>query len=293
MSFPVDGRLALACALVLLSVVPSLAQSQDIAPADSEALGTDAEPLDLSKLDPAIDWSVLSRDANSFTDFEGKAITIVPTSRETTAKWNRTENRDGSSAVTVNRAVPTVWDTKVGMDFGLAPAPSPLMTPDRLLAGSTADQSSGVAWARTTAPGLDLPIGWDKASLDARFDPVQEQSKFGSRFSRSLPLGEEISVTMESGFAVTHLRAQPLPHEMSGGDTINVLDTDRLAKLNFLATGTSIGAGSRKSSVDDVWLNSLSAEQKLFGGVSITGTLSETPDGETNKSLTAGFKRNW
>jgi hypothetical protein len=189
--------------------------------------------------------------------------------------------------------LPTVWDTRVGVDFGLAPAPSPLTTPERLLAGTHADESRGVAWARTTAPGLDLPLGWDKTSLDARFDPLQEQSRFGSRFSRSLPLGEEMSVTMESGFAVTHLRTQPLPNELSGGETLNVFDTERLARLNVLATGTSFGAGSRKSSADDVWLNSLSAEQKLFGGLSITGTVSETAEGDTDKSLTAGFKRKW
>lgn len=288
MSFPVDGRLAFACAIALMVAGPSFAQSPAAAP-------TDIAPLDLTKLDPTIDWSVLNSDAGSLTETmpRGKTITIVPTVPDSMAKWNRTENRDGSAAVTVNRPLPTIWDTKVGVDFGLPAAPSPLMTPERLLAGTPADQSSGIAWANTTAPGLNLPIGWDKASLDARFDPVQDQSKFGTRLSRSLPLGEQMSVTMESGFAVTHLRAQPLPGDLSAGHTANIFDTERLAKLNFLATGTSFGAGSKKSSADDIWLNSLSAEQKLFGGVSLTGTVSETLEGQANKSLTAGFKRNW
>jgi hypothetical protein len=291
MSFPVDGRLALLCALAVSMATPSFAQMGDMP--DADALETQSEPLDLNKLDPSIDWSVLGRDASTFIDAQGRTITVVPTSRDTSPKWNRTINRDGSAAVTASRALPTVWDTRVGMDFGLAPPPSPLITPDRLVAGGAADQSSGVAWARATAPGLNLPIGWDRTSIDARFDPLQEQSRFGSRFSRSLPLGEDMSVTMESGFAVTHLRAQPLPNDLSGGHTVNILDSERLAKLNFLTTGTSIGAGSRKSSVDDVWLNSLSAEQKLFGGLSITGSISETAEGETDKSLTAGFKRSW
>lgn len=288
MSFPVDRRLALACA-VALTVLSGAAHAQ------SDAPPPETEPLDLSKLDPTIDWSVLNTDASSFVGnaSHGKTITIVPTAQQSLTKWNRTENRDGSAAVTVNRRLPTAWDTKVGVDFGLAPAPSPLMTPERLIAGTSASQSSGVAWVNTTAPGLNLPIGWDKTSIDARFDPVQDQSKLGTRFSRSLPLNDDMSVTMESGFAVTHLRSQPLPNDLSGGETLNVFDTERLAKLNFLATGTSFGAGSRKSSVDDVWLNSLSAEQKLFGGVSITGTVSETLEGDTNKSLTAGFKRTW
>jgi hypothetical protein len=36
-----------------------------------------------------------------------------------------------------------------------------------------------------------------------------------------------------------------------------------------------------------------SAEQKLFDGASITASVGETPQGVTNKSLTAGFKRSW
>jgi hypothetical protein len=285
MSFPVDGRLALTCAIALLVAAPSLAQEPDLPAAETE-------PLDLSKLDESIDWSVLNTDVGSLVDSQGKSITIVPTSREPAQKWNRTEKRDGSSSVTVNRSLPTTWDTKVGVDFGLPAAPSPLTTPERLLAGAS-DEGSSVAWANTTAPALDLPLGWDKASLDARIDPLQEQSKIGSRFSRSLPLGEDMSLTMESGFAVTHLRSQPLPNDLPGSQSVNIFDAERLAKLNFLATGTSFGAGSRKSSADDVWLNSLSAEQKLFGGISVTGRVSETADGDTSKSLTAGFKRNW
>jgi hypothetical protein len=287
MSIPVDGRLALACAFAMLAVLGTAsAQSQD---------PETAESFDLQNLDPAIDWSVLSTDAallpNAYPD--GRTITIVPSMRESGPAWSRTDRRDGSSAVTVNRSLTTMWDTKVGVDFGLPAAPSPLLTPDRLLAGTSADQSTGVAWARTTAPALNLPIGWDKASLDARFDPTQDQSTLGTRFSRSVPLGEQLSVTMESGFAVTHLRNQPLPSDLSSGQTVNVFDTERLAKLNFLASGTSFGAGSRKSSADDVWLNSLSAEQQLFGGISVTGTIRETLEGDTDKSLTAGFKRKW
>jgi len=280
MSFPIGGKLVFACALAVAAAGPSLAQSDDVA-------AVEPAPLDLTKLDPAIDWSALNWDASSLVDFQGKAITIVPTRRESLTKWNRAENRDGSSAVTVNRALPAAWDTKVGVDFAVPAAPSPLTTPERLLAGSSAE-STGVAWASTTAPALNLPLGWDKASVDARFDPLQDQSTLGTRFSRSLPFGQQMSLTMQSGFAVTH--HDPLPSETADA---NVFDTEGLAKLNFLATGTSIGAGSRKSSVDDVWLNSFVAEQKLLGGLSVAGSVTETLDGPANKSLTAGFKRNW
>lgn len=276
----------MAFAIALLAATPSAGQETEIQVGE-------VEPLDLTKLDPSIDWSVLNTDIIPPLDRQGQSITIMPAAREAAPKWSRTDKGDGSAAVTVNRALPTVWDTKVGVDFGLPAASSPLTTPERLPAGAAAEQGSGVAWANTTAPALQLPLGWDKASLDARFDPLQEQSKLGSRFSRSLPIGEDLSLTMESGFAITHLRDQPLPEDLSGSQTVNIFDTDRLAKINFLATGTSFGASSRKSSVDDQWLNSVSAEQKLFGGISVTGVVSETPEGDTSKSLTAGFRRKW
>jgi hypothetical protein len=55
-----------------------------------------------------------------------------------------------------------------------------------------------------------------------------------------------------------------------------------------------VSFGADISSIDDKWLRTLSAEQKLFGGpFSVTGSVSETPAGDLSKSLKAGFKRNW
>jgi hypothetical protein len=71
------------------------------------------------------------------------------------------------------------------------------------------------------------------------------------------------------------------------------VDTDRSAKFSIVPTGTSFSAGGHISSTDEKWQRSLSAEQKLFGSVNLTGKVSETPTGELDRSLTAGFKRNW
>jgi hypothetical protein len=55
-----------------------------------------------------------------------------------------------------------------------------------------------------------------------------------------------------------------------------------------------VSIGADISSTDDKWLRTLNAEQKLFGGpFSVTGSVSETPTGDTSKSLRAGFKRTW
>jgi hypothetical protein len=69
--------------------------------------------------------------------------------------------------------------------------------------------------------------------------------------------------------------------------------TEQSAKLSIADTGTSFMAGQTLSTTDDKWLRKIGAEQKLFDGVSISGSIGETPQGTTNKSLTAGFKRSW
>jgi hypothetical protein len=69
--------------------------------------------------------------------------------------------------------------------------------------------------------------------------------------------------------------------------------TEQSARLSVTETGTSFIAGQTLSSADDKWLRKIGAEQKLFDGVSITGSIAETPLGVTSKSVTAGFKRSW
>jgi hypothetical protein len=70
--------------------------------------------------------------------------------------------------------------------------------------------------------------------------------------------------------------------------------TSQALRFNFLPTDTSVSVGADISSIDDKWLRTLSAEQKLFGGpFSVTGSVSETATGDLSKSLKAGFKRTW
>jgi hypothetical protein len=70
-------------------------------------------------------------------------------------------------------------------------------------------------------------------------------------------------------------------------------DTDQSAKVELTETGTSISAGQTLSTSDDKWLRKVGAEQKLFGGVTISGSIGETAQGTTSKSVTAGYKKSW
>jgi hypothetical protein len=79
---------------------------------------------------------------------------------------------------------------------------------------------------------------------------------------------------------------------MAGHATRNY-ETEHSAKLSIADTGTSFSAGQTLSSTDDKWLRKIGAEQKLFGGVSLSGSISETPLGTASKSISAGFKQSW
>ena len=70
-------------------------------------------------------------------------------------------------------------------------------------------------------------------------------------------------------------------------------ETDQSARLSIADTGTSFTAGQTAAGSDDKWLRKVGAEQKLFDGVTISGSIGETPSGTASKSFSAGFKRSW
>src|SRR6266852_3068623 len=220
--------------------------------------------------------------------------------------WSSNQKPNGSAAVSVKQSVSPFWDTRVGADMTVARQPQTLtsseLLSEKLANGGSQPQSSGTAWAAITAPGIGSI--WDKTAVEARVDPAQEQSKLGTSLSKSLPLNEQYSLTLQNGYNVIRQGHSSLPCAdcvnlsavpvtgMPGHPTRNY-EVDRSAKLSIADTGTSLIAGQTLSSTDDKWLGKIGAEQKLFEGVSISGSIGETALGTTNKSLSAGFKRSW
>jgi hypothetical protein len=179
------------------------------------------------------------------------------------------------------------WNGTAGIDYSKPSIPAVTFQPEQLLAGAVPDQSTGVAWATITAPGFEAPLGWDKTSIETRVDPSQEQGKLGTTLSRSVPVGDDASLTLQNGVSVT--RALP-----NATGQVHSWASSQALRFNILPTDTSVSLGADISSTDDKWLRTLSAEQKLFGGpFSVTGSVSETAAGDISKSLKAGFKRTW
>jgi hypothetical protein len=205
--------------------------------------------------------------------------------------WSSQDKPNGSAAVSMKQPLSPFWDTRIGADMTVTRQPTTLseLLSEKLANGGSEPQSSATGWAAITAPGVGSI--WDKTAIEARVDPGQEQSKIGTSLSKSLPLNEQYSLILQNGYNIIQQGIVPVPGLVA--HPLRNYETEQSAKLSIAETGTSFTAGQSLSSTDDRWLRKIGAEQKLFGGVSISGSIGETPFGTANKSLTAGFKQSW
>ena len=264
------------------------AEQDQEAPAAEATAAPDTDDADIKGLD--LDWSQLNVDASTL------ATRPLPKGRSPQAassdmSWSSKNNANGSAGVSVKQPLSPFWDTRIGADMTVARQPSTMseLLAEKVANGGNAPKSSGTAWAAMTAPGVGSI--WDKTAVEARVDPGQENSKLGTSLSKLLPLGDQYSLTLQNGYNVTQQGILPVPGVVAR--PTRSYETEQSARLSIADTGTSLIAGQKLSSTDDKWLRKIGAEQKLFDGVSISGSIGETPLGTTNKSLTAGFKRSW
>jgi len=295
-------------ALLLLAagffVAPALAQAPpaEKAPPAEEATeeadaaaATDATETDIMKdVDvDKLDWSQLNVDASLLNLAPAKGRAASKDSASSGAAWSSSLKGNGASQVTVKQSVFPFWDARVGADMTVVNPNSVTTSADLLRQKYAPDaapsQSSGAAWAAITAPGVGTL--WDKTAVEARVDPGQEQGKLGTSISKNVPLSEQYALTLQGGYNLIQQGLLPVPGVPSHPS--RTYETDQSAKLSITDTGTSFTAGRTTSSNDDKWLGKVGAEQKLFDGVTISGSISETPSGAVNKSFGAGFKRSW
>ena len=252
-----------------------------------DANDADMKDVDVSKLD----WSLLSADASPLS-LAPKQPAGPKNLGNGDAAWSSNPVPNGSSAVSVKQSISPFLDTRVGADMTVARQGT--LTTSELLAekvenGGNLPQSSGTAWAAITAPGVASI--WDKTSVEARLDPTQDQGKLGTSLSKSVPLNQQYSVTLQNGYNMIQQGVVPVPGAATRSQ--RNYETDQSAKLSVNDTGTSLIAGQSLSTTDDKWLRKVGAEQKLFDGVTVSGSIGETAQGTTNKSISAGFKRSW
>ena len=296
-------QLLLAAGLSLAAVLQAHAQTvpagknpdaAEIAAPDAngaDAKDADAKDADIENLE--LDWSLLNVDASTLITTPSKARPATQAAAGADMSWSSKDKSNGAAAVSVKQSLSAFLDARVGADMTVVNQPQTLTSSDLLRQKFASDappsQSTGTAWAAITAPGLGSI--WDKTAVEARVDPSQEQSKLGTSLSKSLPLSEQYSLTLQNGYNVIQQGVVPVPG--IPGRPVRNYETDQSAKLSITDTGTSFIAGQTLSSADDRWLHKIGAEQKLFGDISISGSIGETTLGTSNKRLTAGFKRSW
>jgi hypothetical protein len=244
--------------------------------------------IDVNKLD----WSLLKADVSPTETLKPKTAAPPKSAASNDAAWSTDHKADGSSAVSVKQSISPFWDTRIGADMTVA-RQGTLTTQEqlseRLANGGSLPQSSGTAWAAITAPGVASI--WDKTSVEARVDPGIDQSKIGTSLSKSVPFTDEYSLTLQNGYNVIQQGVVPVPGIIS--HPARNYETEQSAKFSINDVGTSFIAGQTLSTTDDKWLRKVGAEQKLFDGVTISGSIGETAQGTANKSISAGFKRSW
>jgi hypothetical protein len=294
-----QGALAVA---LLLGSLPAVADDQpSVWPKDiysnenaanenpgDEVEGAPAQTVDLTN--PDIDWSELdpavAGDARAPADPKARRAL----GDGAASSWSAQDKANGAAALSVRQSMIPFWDTRVGADLTVArqqPSSAAEALQQRITTGE--QQSSGAAWAAMTAPGVGSI--WDQTAIEARVDPSQESSKLGTSLSKSVTLDERTSLTLQNGSSVTQQGVAPIPG-ITGRQARNYA-MDQSARLSIADTGTSFVAGQALSSTDDKWLRKIGAEQQLFGGVSVSGSIGETLQGTANKSISAGFKRSW
>jgi hypothetical protein len=268
--------------------------SQNGSAAQPAETGSAAEAeVDMTGVDiNNLDWSQLTIDASTLSNgLAAKGSTARRAADGSEMTWSGKGKPNGASAVSVKQAVSPFWDTRVGADMTVAREPTTMseLVAEKAANGGAVPQSSGTAWAAITAPGAGSI--WDKTAIEARVDPAQVQSRLGTSISKSVPLSDQYSLTLQNGYNMTQQGVVPLPG-VAAHPTRNTT-TEQSAKLNVEDTGTTITAGQTMSSGDDKWLRKFGAEQKLLDGVNVSGSIGETAQGITTKSISAGFKRSW
>jgi hypothetical protein len=293
------GLPMLVAAFTLCAILSATAQTPPTeddpeAAAEEETAAPDAGEVDIMKdIDVSkLDWSQLNVDASNLAAPEPKPGSAAEPAGGAEASWSNTTTPNGSSAVSVKQSISPFWDTRIGADMTVArqgTATTSELLSERLANGGSLPQSSGTAWAAISAPGIGSI--WDKTSVEARVDPGQEQSRLGTSLTKSLPLDEQYSLTLQNGYNLIQQGIVPVPGIISHPS--RSYETDQSAKLSIAETGTSFMAGQTLSTSDDKWLRRVGAEQRLFDGVTISGSIGETPSGAASTSISAGFKRSW
>lgn len=206
-------------------------------------------------------------------------------------------SRNGANAVVFDKPiVPSAgqWNAKLGADLGMSADQVASANADNPLRAQRNTRNSDAAWAS---------FGLSAATVDARVNAGNDQGLVATTFKHSVPIGSALSLTLQSRTSVTETFGQgassidipmrTLPVNDAAAVGSRVWGQENSAKFNFPATGTSFAAGVSASSADTVSHNTFSAEQKVYGPLQVSTSVTDVGQAGENKSVNARFKFNW
>ncbi|MBS0534994.1 MAG: hypothetical protein JSR72_13130 [Proteobacteria bacterium] len=206
-------------------------------------------------------------------------------------------SRNGTNTVVFDKPiVPSAgqWNAKLGADLGMSADQVASANADNPLRVQQSNRNSDAAWAS---------FGLSAATVDARVNAGNDQGLVATTFKHSVPIGSALSLTLQSRTSVTERFGQgttsfdipmmALPVNDAAAVGSRVWGQENSAKFNIPATGTSFAAGVSATSADTVSHNTLSAEQKVYGPLQVSTSITDVGQTSENKSVNARFKFNW
>jgi len=156
------------------------------------------------------------------------------------------------------------------------------------LPSTTSNGGNGNAWANVAVPHF--------AIVEVHAEPANDYDKVGTKLERTLPLGKSLSMTVQSSFDFTDLRppqsVTPV-NVLPSSAASRVFDADKSLQLNILSSGTTLSAGSTTITGDPITHNRLSAAQKIYGPLTVTGSINDVAQPTSSKSISAGLNLSW
>lgn len=198
------------------------------------------------------------------------------------ATWQGGRQDDGTSHYSVNKPINPEWNLRAGADLTVAGDEVSVYRPGGPPPGSVPGETQGALWASAAVP--------DVADVSLRVEPGLTQNKVGADLQRTVPLGENYSVTLQNKVAVTDTTGLVPPPT---GTAPQVWDTERKVRFNVKETGTSIAAGATYSTVDGVTHHDFSADQRIYGPLHVNGTITDPGRGTASQRIGASLKINW
>lgn len=201
------------------------------------------------------------------------AVLLATGAHAQTVTAKRTLNADGSTSMTYSGEVSDLG-TQVGLDMSAAKTSvAPVVQPGT-------DTVNGTAYAKVTLSALPDWLLWQKGAVNIAVSPTEEESRVGTTLSRSWTVNDGLKAELADSYQVGRT------------GTANGWQMDKSLSVTGLATDTTVSVGARLTDETQRPLPSISAQQKVLGGIQVTTTLADTGS-DINKSITAGFSHRW